>query len=132
MMKMNIPMSCYYWSKNIWPMPYSMPTGPNQLVNAYTSQESTNDDEPRAIAIPSLPSHVELGVSTSTCYRNKKVVERTCLIRVKIRSLNAQIYLPNKFMLNSSKYDFKLEQWRVEDESTWRKVKRLKSEDIYF
>ena len=27
---------------------------------------------------------------------------------------------------------FKLEQWQVEVESTWRKVKRLKSEDIFW
>ena len=30
-----------------------------------------------------------------------------------------------------SKYDFKLEQWRVEVKSIERRVKRLKSEDIF-
>ena len=49
------------------------------------------------------------------------------LIRIKIRSLNTQIYVSNKFILNFSKSDFKLEQWQVEIESTERKVKRLKS-----
>ena len=37
-----------------------------------------------------------------------------------------------KFILNSSKLIFKLEQWQVEVESTERKVKRLKSETIFF
>ena len=36
-----------------------------------------------------------------------------------------------KFILNSSKLIFKLEQWQVEVESTGRKVKILKSEDIF-
>ena len=37
-----------------------------------------------------------------------------------------------KFILNSSKLIFKLEQWQVEVESTERKVKRLKSETFFF
>ena len=37
-----------------------------------------------------------------------------------------------KFILNSSKLIFKLEQWQVEVESTERKVKRLKSEDYFW
>ena len=53
------------------------------------------------------------------------------LISVKTRSLNARFYVSNKFILNSSKLIFKLEQWQVEVESTERKVKRLKSETIF-
>ena len=53
------------------------------------------------------------------------------LIRVKIWSLNAQIYVSNKFILNSLKSNFKLEQWQVEVEFTGRKVKRFKSRDIF-
>ena len=53
------------------------------------------------------------------------------VIRVKMWSLNAHFYVSNKFILNSSNLIFKLEQWQVEVESTWRKVKRLKSEDIF-
>ena len=49
------------------------------------------------------------------------------MISVKLRSLNMQIYVSNKFILNSSKSHFKLEQWQVEVKSTGRKVKRLKS-----
>ena len=45
-----------------------------------------------------------------------------------MQSLNAQIYVSNKFILNSSNLIFKLEQWQVEVESTGRKVKRLKLE----
>ena len=53
------------------------------------------------------------------------------MISVKPRSLNARFYVSNKFILNSSKLIFKLEQWQVEVESTERKVKRLKSETIF-
>ena len=49
-----------------------------------------------------------------------------------MRSLNARFYVSNKFILNSSNLIFKLEQWQVEVESTGRKVKRLKSETIFF
>ena len=49
---------------------------------------------------------------------------------VRIRSLNAQIYISNKFILNSSNLNFKLEQWEVEVESAGRKVKIFKSEDF--
>ena len=52
------------------------------------------------------------------------------MIRVRIQSLNAQIYVSNKFILNSSNMNFKLEQWQVEVESIGRKVKILKSEDF--
>ena len=54
------------------------------------------------------------------------------VISVKPRSLNAQFYVSNKILLNSSKLIFKLEQWQVEVESTERKVKRLKSEDYFW
>ena len=37
-----------------------------------------------------------------------------------------------KFILNSSNLILKLEQWQVEVKSTGRKVKRLKSEDIFW
>ena len=52
------------------------------------------------------------------------------VIRVRIRSLNAQIYISNKFILNSSNLNFKLEQWQVKVESTGRKLKILKSKDF--
>ena len=53
------------------------------------------------------------------------------MIRLKIWSLNAQIYVSNKFIVKSSNLIFKLEQWKLEFESTGRKVKRWKSEDIF-
>ena len=37
-----------------------------------------------------------------------------------------------KFILNSSKLIFKLEQWQVEVESIERNVKRLKSKDYFW
>ena len=41
------------------------------------------------------------------------------------------MYVSNKFILKSSNSDLNLERWRVKVESTGRKVKRLKSEDIF-
>ena len=55
----------------------------------------------------------------------------TSVIRVKIRSLNAYIYVSNKFILNSSNLILKLEKWQVEVESTGKKVKRLKLRNIF-
>ena len=52
------------------------------------------------------------------------------MIRVKVRSLNVQTYVSNKFILNSSKSDFKLEQSQVEVESLGRKVKKIAHELI--
>ena len=66
-------------------------------------------------------AHVELLVRVARGWRNG------CLISVKTWSLNARFYISNKFILNSSKLIFKLEQWQVEVESTGRMVKRLKS-----
>ena len=43
-------------------------------------------------------------------------------------ALKAQIMYQKFFILNSSNSDLNLEQWRVEVESTERKVKRLKSD----
>ena len=54
------------------------------------------------------------------------------LISVKTRLLNARFYVSNKFILNSLKLIFKLEQWQVEVESTGRMVKRLKSEAYFW
>ena len=61
----------------------------------------------------------------------RRMVNTFHLIRVKMRSLNAQIYVSNKFILNSSNLIFKLEQWQVEVKSIERKVKRLKSRNIF-
>ena len=57
---------------------------------------------------------------------------RCGLISIKPRSLNARFYVSNKFILNSSNLIFKLGQWQVEVESTWRMVKRLKSEAYFW
>ena len=54
------------------------------------------------------------------------------VIGVKTRSLNERFYISNKFILNSSNLNFKLEQWQLKVESTERKVNRLKSEDIFW
>ena len=50
---------------------------------------------------------------------------------MRIRRMHAFTY-QTKFILNLSYLIFKLEQWQVEVESTGRKVKRLKSEAIFW
>ena len=47
-------------------------------------------------------------------------------------SSNTRFYVSNKIYTQLFKLIFKLEQWQVEVESTGRKVKRLKSEAIFF
>ena len=53
------------------------------------------------------------------------------LITVKCGRRMRDFTYQTKFILNSSKLIFKLEQWQVKVESTERKVKRLKSETIF-
>ena len=48
------------------------------------------------------------------------------VICIKIRLLNAQIYVSKKFILNSLNSDLNLEQWQVKAESTERRDKILK------
>ena len=80
----------------------------------------------------SLPCYTSLISCPNHKYLPSEYLMSIYLISIKRRSLNAQIYVSNKFILKSSNSDLNLEQRQVEVESTRKKVKRLKSEDIFF